>query len=279
MIHTSFPRAIGFAWLILLSSIPARAQTQPKLEFEVASIKPNASGEHGIRLNISPGRLMAKNVTAKILIMQAFDVKDFQVSGGPAWIASDHFDLDAKTGGEEVPSPAKLTADQAKTKSQEIQSMMQSLLADRFKLKLHEDSKEAPVYALVVGKNGPKLKPAEGGAAARQMMRMGRGQLTATKVTMDALANQLSGQVGRTVMNKTGLHGEYDIELEWTPDPGQSAGSLGALPPGGEAPPPVDSSGPSIFTAVQEKLGLKLEGTKAPVKVIVIDYIEKPSEN
>jgi bla regulator protein blaR1 len=279
MIHTSGPRALIFASAILLSSIPASAQPQQKLEFEVASIKPNASGEHGMRMSISPGRLMAKNVTAKLLIMQAFNVKDFQISGGPAWIASDHFDLDAKTGGEEGPSPAKLSPDQMKTKSQEIQLMMQSLLSDRFKLKTHEDSKEAPVYALVVGKNGPKLKPAEGGAEARQQMRMGRGQLTATKVTMDAFANQLSNNVGRTVVNKTGLNGEYDIDLEWTPDPGQGPGPFGGPPPGGEAPPPVDSSGPSIFTAVQEKLGLKLEGTKAPVKVIVIDSIDKPSEN
>ena len=110
------------------------------------------------------------------------------------------------------------------------------------------------------------------------MMRMGHGQLTATKVTLEGLANQLANNVGRPVVNQTGLAGEYDIELEWTPDPGQAGGPFGGPPPG-DAPPPVDSSGPSIFTAVQDKLGLKLEATKTAVKMIVIDAIEKPSEN
>ncbi len=162
-------------------------------------------------------------------------------------------------------------------KTEDLRSMMQSLLADRFKFKSHEDSKEAPAYALVVGKGGPRLKPNVEGAEGRSMMRLGHGQLTATRVTMDGLAGQLANHVGRPVINKTGLSGEYDVELEWTPDPGQS-GPFGGPPPG-EAPPPVDSSGPSIFTAVQDKLGLKLEGTKAAVKMIVIDAIEKPSEN
>ena len=266
-------RALIIASAVVLSGIDASAQ---KLEFEVASIKPNASGEHGLRVSMSPGRFVAKNVTVKLLIMQAFNVKDFQISGGPSWMSSEHFDIDAKTGGADDPK-AEPTPAVMKAKSEELRSMMQSLLADRFKLKSHEDSKEAPAYALVVGKNGPKLKPSEAGAEGRSMMRMDHGQLTATKVTMDGLANQLANNVGRPVVNQTGLTGEYDVELEWTPDPGQG-GPFGGPPPG-EAPPPVDSSGPSIFTAVQDKLGLKLEGTKAPVKMIVIDAIEKPSEN
>lgn len=279
MLHSSCRQALIFASAILLSRIPTSAQPQKKLEFEVASIKPNASGDNGMRIQTTPGRYIAKNLTARALVMNAFNVKDFQVSGGPAWIASDRFDIDAKTGSEDDPKDAKPSHVEMTAKADQRRSMMQSLLADRFKFKMHEESKEAPAYALVVGKNGPKLKPAEGGAESRQMMSMGRGQLNAKKLTMDSFASQISNMVGRPVVNKTGLSAEYDIELEWTPDPGQSAGSLGALPPGGEAPPPVDSSGPSIFTAVQEKLGLKLEGTKAPVKVIVIDYIEKPSEN
>ena len=262
---------------ILLSGRNAAAQTPQKMEFEVASIKPNASGDHGVRIEMSPGRFVAKNVTVRLLLTQAFNVKDFQISGGPSWMSSEHFDIDAKTGGEEDAKDAKPTQAQMMAKTEQLRSMMQSLLADRFKLKSHEDSKEAPAYALVVGKNGPKLKPSDAGAEGRSMMRMGRGQLTATKVTMDGLASQLANHVGRPVVNKTGLPGEYDVELEWTPDPGQG-GPLGA-PPSGEAPPPVDSSGPSIFTAVQDKLGLKLEGTKSPVKVIVIDAVEKPSEN
>ena len=279
MIHTYFPGAFGVTGLMLLSSIAATAQTQPKLEFEVASIKPNASGEHGMRIQTTPGRYIAKNLTARALIMNAFNVKDFQVSGGPAWIASDRFDIDAKTGSEDDPKDAKPSQAAMMAKADQIRSMMQSLLADRFKFMMHEESKEAPAYALVVGKNGPKLKPAEGGAESRQTMRMGRGQLSAKKITMDSLASQFSNMVGRPVVNKTGLSGEYDVELEWTPDSGQAAGPIGGAPTAGDAPPPVDSSGPSIFTAVQEKLGLKLEGTKAPVKMIVIDSIEKPSEN
>lgn len=279
MIHRAFPGAVCFTGMILLTSISATAQPQPKLEFEVASIKPNATGENGMRIQTTPGRYIAKNLTARALIMNAFNVKDFQIGGGPAWIASDRFDVDAKTGNADDPEDAKSTKAEMLAKADQIRSMMQSLLADRFKFKMHEESKEAPAYALVVGKNGPKLKPAEGGAEARQMMRMGRGQLSAKKITMDSLASQFSNMVGRPVVNKTGLSGEYDVDLEWTPDSGQAAGPIGGGPTAGDAPPPVDSSGPSIFTAVQEKLGLKLEGTKAPVKVIVIDSIEKPSEN
>ena len=262
--------------LALLAVSPA-TQAQQKFEFEVASIKPNASGGHGERVQMSTGRFVANNVTVKFLIMQAFRVKDFQISGGPSWMASERFDIDAKTGGEEDSKDARPTQAQMMAKTEQLMAMMQSMLADRFKFKSHEDSKEAPAYALVVGKNGPKLKPSEPGTEVRQTMRVGHGQLSAKKLTMDRLADQLADNVGRPVVNKTGIPGEYDLELEWTPDPGQG-GPFGA-PPAGEAPPPVDSLGPSIFTAVQDKLGLKLEGTKAPVKMIVIDAIEKPSEN
>ena len=277
MNHKPGSRALIVAAAVLLCGLTAAAQAQQKMEFEVASIKPNNSGGHGIQIMMSPGRFVAKNVTAKILIMQAYNVKDFQVTGGPAWISSDHFDLDAKTGGEEEPKDAKPTKEQMMAKAEQTRLMMQSLLADRFKLKSHDESKEAPVYALVVGKNGPKLKPTEPGTEGRQMMRMGHGQLSAKKVTMDALANQLANHVGRNVVNKTGLSGEFDVDLEWSPDPNQS-GPFGGPPPG-EAPPPVDSSGPSIFTAVQDKLGLKLEASKAAVKMIVVGSIEKPSDN
>lgn len=263
---------------ILFSGTAIFAQPQPKLEFEVVSIKPGSGDVHQVRMSMTPGRMSAKNVPTKMLLMQAFNVKDFQLTGGPAWMASTQWDIEAKMATDDdqpkggPPNPA-----QQKAMAEKLRAMMQSMLVDRFKLKFHEDSKESPAYALVVGKNGPKLKKSESGPEARSMMRMGHGQLNASRTTMENFAGQLANQVGRPVVDKTGLAGEYDIELEWTPDPGRS-GPFGQPPPG-DAPPPVDANGPTIYTAVQEKLGLKLEATKAPVKMIVIDWIEKPSEN
>jgi uncharacterized protein (TIGR03435 family) len=174
---------------------------------------------------------------------------------------------------------------------------MQALLADRLKLKLSHDSKELPVYALVVAKNGPKLQEAKPGdtypngikapdgkpAGGAGMMRMGPGQLTGQGLPMESLAQLLSEQLGRTVLDKTGLKGKYDFTMTWTPDPNEGMMRMGPGPgPGG---PPnndaalPDSSGPSLFTAIQEQLGLKLDSTKGPVDILVVDHVEKPSEN
>jgi len=127
-----------------------------------------------------------------------------------------------------------------------------------------------------LGKNGAKLQESAGGNDARQI-RMGRGQINGQGMPMELLANQLSNILGRSVLDRTGLKGSYDVKLEWTPD--QEQGGIFGGGPDAPPPPPSDSSGPSIFTALQEQLGLKLESQKGPVEIIVIDHLEKPSEN
>jgi len=248
----------------LMNAPPSRAQekTPAPKEFEVASIKPSAPGSRGIRVQIAPGgRLDAGNITVKFLIQQAYNVKDFQISGGPGWINSERYDLVAKADGDVG-------------RMEQIRPLIQKLLADRFQLTVHRDTKELPIYALVVGKNGSKLKESAANGPGPQI-RMGRGLINGQGMGMEMFANQLSNAIGRTVLDKTDLKGQYDIKLEFTPEdgPGHGPGD------GPEAAPPPDTTVPSIFTALQEQLGLKLESSKGPVQIIVIDRIEKPTEN
>ncbi len=250
----------------LMNAPPSRAQeqakTDPPKEFEVASIKPSAPGGRGVRIQMAPGgRLDVSNVTLKLLIQQAYGVKDFQISGGPGWINSERYDVVAK-------------ADRDIGKAEELRPLIQKLLADRFQLTIHRDTKELPVYALVVGKNGPKLKESAANGPGSQI-RMGRGLINGQGMGMEMLAGELSRPLGRTVIDRTGLKGQYDIKFEWTPEdgPGHGPGD------GPESAPPSDTTGPSLFTALQEQLGLKLESSKGPVEIIVIDRAEKPSEN
>ena len=187
--------------------------------------------------------------------------------------------------------------------------MLQSLLADRFKLKLRHETKELPAYALVVAKGGPKLQAAKPGSdfkgikgaegrVQRGKMTFGMGELTIPDEPLSMLARMLSQQLGRPVLDQTGLEGKYDCTLKWTP--GQGEGMIGMGPGGGGpepgkgmvgtrepedgspqlgSPPPPDMSGPSIFTAIQEQLGLRLESTKGPVEILVVDHVERPTEN
>lgn len=246
-----------------------RAQSQPaaKPAFEVASIKPNTSADHRVMFQITPGgRLACTNATAKILITMAYNLKPHQLEGGPAWLDSDKYDITAKGNGA--------------TGRDDLKLMIQSLLADRFKLAFHRETKEMPVYVLVPGKNGPKLHASEpSGGEVKSQFRMGRGQLDLQSANMAGLADALSTQVGSNILDRTGISGFYDIKLEWTPD--ESESPLFKGPPDGKAAaaPAPDAAGPSIFTAIQEQLGLKLESQKGPVEMFIIDHIEKASEN
>jgi uncharacterized protein (TIGR03435 family) len=214
-------------------------------EFEVASIRPSAPGTRGPTIyNPTPERFAIDGITTKSLIAYAYDVREFQISGGPRWLESDQYDIIAKPQGD--------------TNGQRIMAMTRNLLADRFRLKLHRESKEIPVLALAVAKGGPKLQPS---VAQGLEVRGGEGRLTARKITMGMMAAQLAGRVlGRPVLDRTGITGEFDIELKWAPD---------------ENP----DSGPSIFTALQEQLGLRLEAQRGPVDLLVIDHVERPSAN
>jgi uncharacterized protein (TIGR03435 family) len=252
---------------MLLRTLPALALavvSQAQQAFEVASIKPNSTGDNRVMIRMQPGgRLTATGVTLRQLISQAYNVRDFQITGGPGWIAAERYDINAK-GPDGMPD---------RVPPEVLRPMLRALVDERFQLKTHAETREMPIYALVVGKAG-KLIPAAPESQG-PMMRMGRGQLNGKKVPMAMLAQQISQQLGRAVVDKMELKGDFDFTLEWTPEPGQGPG----VHPPGEPIPAADSSGPTIFTAVQEQLGLRLESQKGPVEIIVIDSVAKPTEN
>jgi uncharacterized protein (TIGR03435 family) len=247
------------------------ADTAAKVpSFDVISIRPNKdnaqmSGNGSFRMRVGsrslPDGYSASNIDLKSLIANAYGVRPDQISGGPDWSASYHYDIEAKV------VPADGTALQPLTKEQRI-LMLRSLLADRFKLDVHTETKEQPIYELVVARNGPKLQPAKPDQSTRMTMNAS-GKSTMETADLSALVFQLSSQLGRPVVDKTGLTGKYEIKLEWTRDQG----------PGSNDSTSTDSSGPSIFTAVQEQLGLKLNSTKGPVDTLVIDHVEQPTAN
>lgn len=278
---------MGGAAAGILAACALFSQSAPaRLTFEVASIKPSSPDARGVMIQNQPGGgLRMTNVPLRVLITQAYDIRDFQLSGGPGWMNSDRYDITAKADRSAAtdsppPDPRQLSDSQVKTMMEQMRERLRSLLADRFQLAIHRETKDAPVYALVVAKGGSKLQEAKEGAPNQRRMMMGRGQINGEGVKLEFLAQVLSNQLGRPVLDKTGLTGNYDIKLTWTPDPGQGIGGpLGPPPPGVEPPPPADPNGPSLFTAVQEQLGLRLESQKGPVEMIVIDHVEKPSEN
>ena len=258
------------------------AQTPASLAFEVASIKTNRSGNSGWLLAPTPGgRVMAENVPLRALIQAAYQLQDFQVLGGPNWLDADRFDVAAKAAGDRSPN--------------EMLPMLRTLLADRFKLAVHTETKEQPIYALTFsrtdGKLGPRLQPSDANCAAAAAnalptradpnrpppcgdFRMSAGRLVATGMSMEQLAVRLSQRVSRAVQDRTALAGVFDLDIEFSPDQLQQPG-----PPGANANRGLtDSSIPSIFTALQEQLGLKLESTRGPVDVLVIDHVEHPTE-
>jgi uncharacterized protein (TIGR03435 family) len=225
--------------------------------FEVASIRLHKEPVRRIGIDLSGPRFTAEAFSLDNLITYAFDLEDYQVTGVPGWgvssTNSDRYDITAKAEGD-----GTLSREQAK-------KMLQSLLAERFQLKFHHESKELPVYALVVAKGGPKFK--ESPPDAKSMLTMGGSngiEMVVTKGGMAQLARQFSNHngVNRVVVDKTGLTGTYDYKLKWTLERGA-----------------VDGDSASVDIALQEQLGLKLEAAKAPFKTLVVDHAEKPSEN
>ncbi len=263
-------KALSLAVLALTIGSAAHAQ-----KFEVASIKPNAANDNRVMIRMAPGgRFTATGVPLKMLIAQAYGVRPFQISGGPGWIETDGWDVNAKM---EDGAPDRVPPEQ-------VQALLRNLLEERFGLKVRRESKESSGYALVQGKNGPKLKQVEATARAgaagppgAARIRMGRGLIQAEGMSMQLLAQQLSNQLGRPVVDKTGLAGAYEVELKFAPEPGAMAGF--GPPPPPEAMQQADSGGPTLFAAIQEQLGLKLESTKAELPMIVIEAASKPTEN
>jgi uncharacterized protein (TIGR03435 family) len=268
--------------------------------FEVASIKPNNSGDGRIMMQNQPGRYIATNVTLRLLIRNAYQLQDFQITGGPSWLASDHFDVNAK-----VPDEFRAMAPPAPGSGPgPLQLMIRALLVERFKLVVHSETKDSPLYALILaradGKLGPGLKkssvdcaavfaagrarggamppPPQPGERMQCGMRVGPGNLMGGGALMPQFANTLGMFAGRIVVDRTGLEGAYDVDLTWTPD------QMPQRPPGAPEGPAqfngvaIDPNGPSLFTAVQEQLGLKLDSQRGPVEIMVIDSVEKPVE-
>jgi uncharacterized protein (TIGR03435 family) len=248
------------------ASAPAAAPASGAT-FDVASIRENTTHDQHTHSSIynrwTDTRLTATNVTLRSLIQFSTEMPESRILGGPSWLDTTTFDVEAKSDPSADEQMGKLTTYQGKAQKQ---AMIQALLADRFRLATHTETRELPIYALVVAKGGAKLNPNAGG----NYFGTGKGTITVRggSDSLAALADRLAAVVGRVVINRTGMTGQYDMALRWTPDSAVAAGA--ALP--ADAPP-------DIFTAIQEQLGLKLEPTKGPVPVLVIDHAEMPSAN
>jgi uncharacterized protein (TIGR03435 family) len=246
--------------------------------FDVVTVRQNKSGTNAFRSRSTPDGISVENASLLMLIRQAYammnslDDKFLQV---PDWARTDRYDIQAKVDLTDIAELPKLDPAQRGL-------MLQALLADRFKLVAHHEVKEQPVYALVIAKNGPKLTESKSddtnpgateeghGNKRPHAIHMSRGRLTAQSISVSNLEVLLTQITGRTVLDKTGLKGNYDVTLNYAPLDGQPTFLNGI---------PQEETRPSIFTAIQEQLGLKLDSQKAPVEVLVIDHVERPSEN
>lgn len=284
VIAMSGPTVVGVLTAPILSA-QAAATTGNRPAFEVASVKRNASGDANVEDVFLPGgRYRATNVTVRYLIRAAYRLQDFQIVDGPDWITSERFDIVAKAA-HDLPPP----------RSPDIffegSLMLQTLLAERFNVIVHYETRDLPVYGLVMARNdgrmGPRLRrpetdcrtfdfrksptPPPGGFCGG--IRSGPSNFIGKGATMRQLALNLSPRVGRIVLDRTGLSGAFDLDLEWAPNSPAVASPEAALT-GGAAPADL---GLSIFTAVQEQLGLKLDSQRGPVDVLVIDRAERPT--
>ena len=260
--------------------------------FEVVSIKPHPDegiGHMNSDIWMTPDGISVSGVPLSMLIREAFGVSDDRMLNEPAWVKTLRFDIQAKVGPDDV---AKLEA----IKPQQRWAMLLPVFEDRFGLKFHHQMVDLEAYTLIVAKGGAKItvaKPAqhdEDAPGSRFRMRRSVQGMTmeCREVTMADLARTISQQLSATVVDATGLKGNYDFTLEWGPDEGGGPTMTGSLPmtlrmPAAGLPPdsstPQEALGPSIFTALEEQLGLKLEARKQPVDAIMIDHIEQPSPN
>ena len=276
------PLLFGQAKAKAVPSGPASGAEPPAatpLTFEVSSIKLNKSGSNQVTFGFPPGgnRFEAVNVPLKVLVRYAYGVDDKQILGAPEWLSSEHYDIEAKVADTDAEELRKLSPEQTML-------LLKPLLEDRLKLQVHRETRLLPVDELVVAKNGPKLKQAipgetytdgfksPDGIARPGTFPMSAGQLTFQALPIAQLARLLSERLELYVIDKTGLTGNYDFTLSWTPEESQTSLATNS------APMP-NNSGSSIFTALQEQLGLRLESTKAPVDFLIIDHVERPSEN
>ena len=291
--HEVLARVIAPLFLLGVA-VPWQLQAQDRavpadatLTFDVASVKPNKTGDRRVSVVSENDRFTMTNVPAQLMLLIAYQLQPYQIVGAPSWLQSEHYDLIAKAP-DGRPAASGDTAGPGP-----LQFMLRNMLADRFKLKVHTETREMPIYALVLsrgdGKLGPKLQPStvECGAPNRGAASPSGGlslenlpscsilataaSVGGTGLPLTQLASNLSQVVGRTVIDRTGLTGRYDFLVEYTPDR-----RAGAAPPGG---PPADPDRPSIYAALQEQLGLKLDAQRGAVDVLVVDAIQRPTED
>jgi uncharacterized protein (TIGR03435 family) len=274
---------------ITLGGLCASAQTPAsslRPRFDVVSVKPNKSGDpHGTAAVQPGGRYAAVNITVSQLISDAYGLQSGQLVGGPDWIRIERVDITAMAGGD-IPPAVDASG------SSPLQLMLRALLAERFTLVVHRESREQPIYALVLARNdgtlGPKMRastadcsagsdqplpgPPVFNAPVKCAARLGHGRLSAVDATMAQVATTLSSTVQRVVRDRTGLQGRYSLDVSFTPErmpqaPGSSAGAT--------SPVSIDPNGTSIFTVLQEELGLKLESVRGPVDIVIVDSIQR----
>jgi uncharacterized protein (TIGR03435 family) len=241
--------------LVLFVTPFVQAQTAAP-SFEVATIKPAAASNDGhTHINYPPDdRFSAQNITLSALMQWTYGMPESQILDGPSWLSSTHFDVQAKADPDQIKS---LTSEQLRELKQK---MLETMFADRFHLKVHQETRVLPAYDLVVAKGGVKLQPSKSNGRS---IGMSRTHFNAEGLTTDLIAEELAKITSRVVVDKTNLPGRYDLKLQWTPDDA----------------PATDDSAPSLFTAIQEQLGLKLEPAKEPVPVLVVDHVEPPTPN
>ena len=265
--------AVGF--ILFQTPLLPQAAVTARPSFEVASIKPSTANEpRYYGFHVGDDRFLGTNISVQGWIQIAWGVTEREMTGSPQWISSENFDIDAK-----AERPIRSVG--------EGFQMLQSLLEDRFSLKVHHEMKEALMYSLVVGKNGLKMKPSldqtgyvgdfPGGAPDGRVLTAGGprevrpGRIAGEALPMSMIAGMLTGLAGSRVVNKTGLMGRYDVDLRYTPDSGQA--------PGATPEPTYSPDEESLFSSLQTQLGLKLESTRGPIEILVVDHIERPSAN
>lgn len=267
----------------------------PTYEYDVVSIKPSRPDTGGgimVGMRDTPDGFAATNVPLLFLVQSAYGVNRYQISGAPSWFNSDRYDVEAKMGSSTAEALQKMSQEERIIARRK---MLQVVLADRAKLIIHRDTKELPIYSLVVTKNGPKLQvskpvaPSANGVNGPDGSGRGGGMSMGSEdgysiATFQAypvanLVGWLSGNLRSPVQDKTGLTGNYDFKIRWMPDRNRaqapSADATNSQPP----IVPLDTSGPTLLEALQDQLGLKLESGKGPVEIIVIDHVERPSAN
>jgi uncharacterized protein (TIGR03435 family) len=247
--------------LVVVLAIAAMAASSQTPSFEAATIKPNRSDDKGIGNRFGPELFSYTNVTLRSFISNIYSLKDYELVGTPNWANTEKWDIVARTDG---PADMRQKFEMAKT-----------LLAERFQLKFHWETRELPTYTLIVLKGGPKFQQPKGDEPSG--LRIADGLMVGHKEDISTFARLLSGHLNIPVVDRAGLSGVYDFELKWSPAPNE--GNFTPNANGAGPPEIIDPAGPTIFTALQEQLGLKLESSKGPVQVLVVDSVQHPSEN